>query len=234
MIQAKLGILIIQEIAVRGKMKEHGLMFTGEMIQAFLEHRKSMTRRVQGLEKINENPDDWELIGALCYGHIWYFRNIRNRSLSIEVKCPYAVGDFIYAKETWATLESYDNLKPTELPDKAPIWYKFDYPVDMGVHMVIGRWRSSMFMPKKVARTWREIVGVRCERLQTISKEDIENEGEPFMSLPDKCLLNFGYTKPYEYTREHFAYFWDRLNGKKHPWAKNDWVWPLSLKEVKK
>ena len=206
--------------------KEHGLMVCWEMILALLAHRKHMTRRTRGLEKINENPDDW-VKATKASGQWWHFEH--KTGWFQPVKCPYAVGDFVYAKEKWATRLDFDNLKPSELPTTAPIWFVGDE--EEVVHR--GRWRSSMFMPKKVARIWREIVGVRCERLQTISKEDIENEGEPFMSLPGKCLLNFGYTKPYEYTREHFAYFWDRLDGKKHPWSKDSFVWVLSLKEVK-
>ena len=225
------------------KVKERGLIFCEEMIQAFLREQnpKTMTRRIKGLEPINETPNDWELPVYDEVLELWCFEHKKHINLSTAVKCPYAVGDKIYVKEAWATLERYDNRRPSRLPDKAPIvpiFYKagFDYPIDKSVpivirrwysrrfipeRLVLGRWRSGRFMPKRFARIWREIVAVRCERLQEISRRDACLEG-----IVDKMEWQGQVIKDFEV-------LWDRLHPK-HPWASNPFVWVLSLEEVKK
>lgn len=77
---------------------------------------------------------------------------------------------------------------------------------------------TAMFMPKWAARTWLEITEVRIERLQNISEADCIAEG-----CPKEYLLGVNWYK----------HLWDEINGKKHPWASNPFVWCLSFKVVK-
>lgn len=194
-------------------MREHGLQFCSEMVLAFLEHRKTMTRRTQGLEKINENPDEWELSTTEPEDGYWLFRN--KATLAIEaVKCPYAVGDRVYAKEGLYHA-------PFSSGGSAIGGYVADYSKVEGMRE--WRWKRktlpSMFMPKWAARIWRPITAIRCERLQQISEADILREGCPQIEASTGLRIQW------------FKLLWQRLNGKKHPWASNCWVFAYSLKE---
>ena len=40
--------------------KNTGIMFQADMIRAYLEGRKNQTRRVKGLQAINQEPDSWQ------------------------------------------------------------------------------------------------------------------------------------------------------------------------------
>jgi hypothetical protein len=85
-------------------------------------------------------------------------------------------------------------------------------------------------MPKWAARLWLEITGVRVERLQEISEEDAQAEG----CLND-VVFEYGYmTGPIDYRGlyavERFEDLWNSINGKKHPWESNPWVWVIEFK----
>ena len=86
-------------------------------------------------------------------------------------------------------------------------------------------WKPSIHMPRWASRLTLEITSVRVERLQEISEEDARAEGvEPVRyASPDNRHL----THPY---RDGFHLAWDAINGKRHPWASDPWVWALTFK----
>ena len=148
---------------------------------------------------------------------------LHNMIEQIWQKPRYKVGETVYIKEAHYRHGHYDNghFIPSlvkrilfDIPEILPI-----SPRQVGWHK-----RSPLFMPARSARYFIKITGVRAERLQSITEEDIQAEGEPYMSLPEEVLLDFGYTEPYHYVKEHFAYYWDSINGK-YPWASTPYVW---------
>ena len=87
-------------------------------------------------------------------------------------------------------------------------------------------------MPKKYARIWLEIVGVRVERVQDISDVDAMAEGVK----SNICLASLeepDYREEIGY-RYAFSVLWDSINGKKEgcSWADNPWVWIVEFKRV--
>jgi hypothetical protein len=87
--------------------KEIPTLFSTPMVLAILSLLKSMTRRLKGLEKINENPNDWAFIGLLHgsikqkFQPVFRFENIHTREL-IDIVCPYGKpGDLLFVRENW-------------------------------------------------------------------------------------------------------------------------------------
>lgn len=83
---------------------------------------------------------------------------------------------------------------------------------------------SSMFMPRWAARDYLTLLDVRVERLQDIilSADDMMAEGV----IWDADALIIG---PCEADAgdliEQFRERWDSVNGKRHAWEKNEFVW---------
>ena len=220
-------------------MKERGILMTPENIQATIEGRKSMTRRV-----IKPQPTEWE-DGGLS----WKTEGSINRARFISrmiSKCPYGqVGGFLYLKEAHYRFGQWymNGFSKTgrqkwrfASPDNMPFRY-IDNPPDIvrpNSYRSLGWYkRSPLFMPKKYARYWYEITGIRAERVQDISEEDAMAEGVNGGCLdcgypqPCKCIIpNPSYT-------DSFIYLWDSINAKRgHPWSLNEWVWVIESKVV--
>ena len=115
-------------------MKEKPILFSGPMVMAILENRKTKTRRLSGLEDLNAYPGsllgDSQGLGPLGYrglkksdlylkpsarrdfqknpgAYHWFLgENKDARELSpILIKCPYGgAGDRLWVKETWRIL----------------------------------------------------------------------------------------------------------------------------------
>jgi hypothetical protein len=123
-------------------------------------------------------------------------------------RSPYQVGETVYIKEEWATELRYNNLKPSEIPYTAKIFYANDGVGEWPVNLAIGMMRSTLHLPEVFARYFLKITDVRAERLQEITVEDIRLEG-----VEQKWLDAKGY----------FKQLWDSIN-KDYPWESNPWV----------
>jgi hypothetical protein len=184
--------------------KSYGLIMSVPMVLAYLADKKTQTRRTKGLNKINQNPDDWQFNGIVNFtdGPAAVFSHENNPG-GLAVKLPYGFTgqDTLYFKETYQ-LEN----------DKKYIYYKADTAFE------IQKWCSSMFMPRAYSRFQNiPILNVRVERLQAITEQEAKDEG--VTTLPPK-----GFIHSASYRSEYFN-LWDTLNAKRgHPASKNEWV----------
>lgn len=216
-------------------MKERGMIFNTEMVQAIQDGRKTVTRRpVKGV------ASGTDLI-SLQNGYINAF---------IKTKCPYGQpGDLIYVRET-CSLFDYDHKTG------APLYvYRADEDEEMIRIMKEDRmkWRPSIHMPKSAARIWLEITDVRVERVQDIKEEQAEAEGiisqqdyydrageDKLFPCPEcdgfQTITKGSITGSYEAEckicdspKKRFGILWDSIYGN---WKDSPWVWVIEFKRV--
>lgn len=216
-------------------MKERPILFSGPMVRASLEGRKTQTRRV-----VKPQPELWQTsegerwVGRLRDGS---FHDVENDGLGkFRETCPYgAPGDRLWVRETHVYRHKHDR-----------VYYRADHPIyDPYAH---NGWRPSIFMPRKWSRLTLEVTGVRVERLQDISEEDVRAEG---MGSATACsLLPHGHgngqdlraigcgdiyeAKPNtnDWTpRDCWRIGWCSINGA-DSWAANPWVWVVEFKRI--
>jgi len=175
---------------------EHGILMSGPMVVASLQDRKTMTRRVRGLERVNDFPDNWFVssVGILdLLGHKHqdkygaFFRRHDTPEFCEFIPAPYGEpGDRLWVRETWATSRYMDLRPPSDTNNHGlPFWYAANNTVRYtgslvgGVEfMSRGKWRPSIHMPRWASRITNEIVRIKPpERVSEISTEDAIKEG---------------------------------------------------------
>jgi len=96
-----------------------------------------------------------------------------------------------------------------------------------------GRWRSPIYMPRWASRLTLRLTDVRVERVQEISEDDARAEG---VSLSWVTKPRDGTLPPGSFRggtwRCGLQKTWDSINGKKHPWDSNPWVWVLCFETI--
>lgn len=102
-------------------------------------------------------------------------------------------------------------------------------------------------MNKWAARLWLEVLDVRVERLQDISREDIVAEGIQFMDKlphPAETMINYKYSYLLptraaarqmisDIARHEFKEVWDTIYKKQpeYQWEANPWVWVITFEK---
>lgn len=216
------------------------------MVQAIMEGRKTMTRRVFKITPYGGKPtaitSKEESLIELAdnelndYGTINY---LSTGGLSGPYKCPYGKpGDVLWVRETWTIDDRGAN------GDDPGYYYKADIPTDAWK----GFWKPSIFMPKEACRIFLEVVSVRVERLQDISEQDAIAEGIQFhfeelfqenryRDYDPKLQREYGDPNhDYPTWREAVSSFkslWQSINGRES-WDANPWIWVIEFKRIKK
>jgi len=210
------------------EMKERPILFNTEMVKAILDGRKTMTRRVL-------KPQPYMERGVIRWQpRKGYDLNIEHLNQSLINKlCPYGqVGQRLWVRETWNVYDiGYDNYNggwevgyplsyiPKEKPRQCCLSY---YATDDDP--TVSNWRPSTHMPRWASRITLEITEVRVERVQEITEEDANAEGNPFPRMGGKGSL-----PPIWWFKE----LWDSLNAKRgYGWEVNPWVWVLDFRKV--
>jgi len=176
------------------------ILFNTEMVRAILEGRKTQTRRL-----CRGQPQD----GMTSPEKVGY-------------KPPYDPGDVLYVRETWCSL-----------------------PVSPGGHMRIqgvyyyradpesrqegwrGNWKPSIHMPKKAARLFLRVTGVRCERLRDIDWRDALAEGVKVGPNTANAASIWAFMKLWNSTVKP-----DELSC--CGWDANPWVWVIEFEKMER
>jgi len=202
-------------------MSEHAILFSGEMVRAILEGRKTQTRRV--IKDVPEHITHIEYIPS-DFDEPFEFLFTRDDHISgFWDKCPYGrIGDRLWVKETWRMLPGAENIS---MPFNSVFSYAADWSEKEA--KVIGPWKSSRFMPREASRITLEIVRVRVERVQEITGSDCywEGVGSPYTGGGAKTWQ--------EGQRKLYQDLWNKINAKRgFGWDVNPWVWVIEFKKV--
>jgi len=219
--------------------RERPILFSGPMVRALLDGRKTQTRRII-------NDDWWRCLDPED-------AEDRNQALA---QCPYGQpGDRLWVRETWWNAEGYPGSYPSgepmppsrsrlvhyaangDPPDTPNRYYPnglrgrgFAAPEPWA------RWKQwpSIHMPRWASRLTLEVTGVRVERLQDISESDARAEGVARNTAQEGTWLDYpagtsaaGWKDP----QRSFQSLWETINGP-DSWAANPWVWVVEFRRV--
>lgn len=230
-------------------MKARPILFKPDMVNAILEGRKTMTRRIvkplagAGWRPETANGDTLRL-GMITSPHpkkgkfgLFMRREIHPGSGKYEhdlVPCPYgAPGDLLWVRETIRLLGGHHSVlagNPQSGRDVAYAEYAADgAPVPLDAWPWEKNYLSSIHLPLGLSRLTLEITDVRVERLQDISEADARAEG-----IVDGGCLNCGEPEPCGCSdpqpdaRDAFIHLWRSINGEES-WSANPWVWVVEF-----
>ncbi len=219
-------------------MKERPILFSGPMVQAILDGRKTQTRRVMKRQPLAKF---WKPYA--CPDGRWnWVVNTTGMGSGDPFSCPYGKpGDRLWVRETWAETTNVERISdwpnrqhiPGERSDDE-FGYLFDaiiYRADGdwewcdadGSYTERSYWKPSIHMPRKYCRLLLDVKAIRVERLQDIKPYEIQSDG---FAPPGPSLS----PAEDEYWRPKFAQFWNSLNEKRgFGWATNPWVWIIEF-----
>ncbi|MBL4768006.1 MAG: hypothetical protein JKY94_09875 [Rhodobacteraceae bacterium] len=225
-------------------MSDKPILFSGDMIRALLDGRKTQTRR--GLA-IQGKPGFFQFGVSDTKGYDWTFRRKdhvwedyeHDHLLSLF---PYQVGDRIWVREPhfawgyWTTTNEFTKIGQRKrkfvrdwdvdvLFDDGPLIlsHQIEEKV-LGWYPRVGR-----FMHRRDSRITLPVTDVKVEQLQDISEADAIAEGiKPRLENcygPDGCPTgSSGCNKKGCWgIREDFRDLWNSINGP-DAWGRNDWV----------
>lgn len=208
-------------------MTERPIIFSGPMVRAIIEGRKSMTRRV--LKPMRGTT----IADAISTGRkigIAKIMEVPREKLAV----PYAPGDMLWVREAWRAEPEFDGVPPKDIPteQRPPIIYEAD-----GTATIFGKLRHGIFMCRWMSRITLKVTGVKVERVHDISEEDAVAEGIERLKSGrgyydprlDHGAVHMGYCTT---AKDAFSLLWQSINGT-GSWEANPWVAAISFERMK-
>lgn len=213
-------------------MKERPILFSGSMVRAILEGRKTQTRRIikpqptpckvcHPMERDIAKRDRLDAEQGWEYAHdnkLYHCAESTFKEVYTDFS-PYGQqGDRLWVRETWAK----------DIPGcPNGVTYRADHldPLGDGPAKPI-TWKPSIHMPRIASRITLEITRVRVEQLRSITEADAKAEGV------DIDVQKAGGRVGDGYYCARFPMIWDFINAKRGAWTSNPWVWVVEFKRV--
>lgn len=194
-------------------MAEKPILFNTKMVQAIQAGLKTQTRRIiKGLplhEPYFEVDEDQGFMMDSEDGQFYPLEAFSNVQPL----------DVLWVRETWHGLKTGNE----KFGHHKTFWYKADEkdenPED--------KWRPSIHMPREAARIFLRVTGLRAERLQSITIEEIKAEGltSAAVHAGDK-----------EIAFAEFKLLWNSTIKKddipRYGWDANPWVWVIEFEKM--
>lgn len=220
-------------------MKARPILFSGDMVRALLDGRKTMTRRIVKLPDGDVrnvqywSPPSGRSQDGWCHPGVNYHLYGNDGELvgNRVDRCPHGEpGDLLYVKETFSIPDAPYDQKNADL---------LNYRATPGAQP--GKWRPSIHMPRWASRITLEITDVRVERLRDITRADAISEGVDWKKCPqhqtqeslhaqiaaDRIGMAAHPVMEIDYVGG-FRRLWKSINGPES-WDKNPWVWCIAF-----
>lgn len=233
---------------------ERPILFSGPMVRAILEGRKTQTRRVLKYYAPAVKPCDFDKDEALVE-----FERIASGPMQGQrywMPCPYGKpGERLWVREGWQEVHPCqidDGRFSIEgragIPGPPPVDYRVVYRADgpyFQLHHIENfpyrarglsldtaglpeckytGWITPIHMPRWACRLVLEVTAVRVERLQNISSDDAIAEGIEPSDVGEA-------REEAALNRADYAELWDAINAKRAPWKSNPWVWMVEFRK---
>jgi hypothetical protein len=202
-------------------MRERPILFSGPMVRAILEGRKTQTRRV-----VKPLPPEIDVRGPKWVPNA--------TDIAAGWRSRYGQpGDHLWVRETWGLARFHDDGEVDDwigkLPDTKPAAYSVVYAADphWPAHFDDRgfNWRPGIFTKRWASRITLEVTGVRVERLHDITEADAKAEG-----VEAAPFCKAGRPAGMEHV-EAFEDLWCDINGAES-WDTNPWVWVVEFRRL--
>lgn len=210
-------------------MTDKPIIFSGPMVRAILDKRKTQTRRVLKPQPPDDHPRFSGFYIVPAHGkhpeelHMRFARPEPLPHLWTD-RCCYQPGDRLWARESITfNFEADNHYWSADNKGVGNELHRRLRPITAkGVRRFSATSRTlpSIHMPRWASRLTLYVTDVRVERVQEISEEDARAEGsETVGGQVSRDPPEWDWIT----AKENFAILWDEINGK-GAWDRNDWV----------
>jgi hypothetical protein len=167
-------------------MNTHPILFSGEMVLAILEGRKTQTRRI-----VKGNPN-----GKIPF--------------TDELPCPYGLtGDTLWVREKWnAQTQNGKWWHEVKREDRPLLNWAWTNPVKPAFDGTPSRWLPSIHMPREASRITLKITQLRIEKLQSITHDEAIAEGF-YQTVEQRAWGRLGFSLLWDKLNKDRGYGWD-------------------------
>jgi hypothetical protein len=212
-------------------MRERPILFSGPMVRAILDGRKTQTRRVLKPQPFDDGYFEGDVfcdfVPAPASNQAAYARfsaaAVGGGAVRTETYEPrHKVGDRLWVREAWThTGDGVWTIADARFVGSAGVRYHADGPV------AGAKYWPSIHMPREFSRISLDVTSVKVERLQSISEAEAVAEGcrgrlGPNPEFPDEWDPS---------PQEEFRDLWDHINGP-GSWEANPWVVAIAFRVV--
>lgn len=238
--------------------REQPILFSGPMVRAILDGRKTQTRRILTPSRSYFDGRPWGK-SAKAQGWAWDAAWVdagpspagnAGPYLHLPWRCGDAdlwadtvhriyprhqVGLRLWVRETWSARMEHG----WTIADARSRWYREKILYRADGDPAIDGWWPSIHMPREFSRLDLVVTQVRIQRLQDISEEDAEAEGisigGPDVAVyRDHAALNPEAARRWNaYRTRQFRDLWNSINGPRS-WETNPWVIATSFERIGK
>jgi len=203
------------------------ILFSGPMVRAIKEDRKTQTRRVISPQPKHLSPVRPYQTPEGLWKWVLAETGMGDGCVSTGFACPYGVvGDLLYVRETWRPDFSEADIyyradgAVRRFLDRED-WFASTYRKGKGKRS--RKWRPSIHMPRWASRITLEITRIRVQQIQDIKPEECLAEG---------IVRGGGEFQEADLIKD-FSDLWYMINEKRgFGWEVNPWVWVVTFKRI--